>query len=168
MQFDHICLVVSDLDEALQLWRDMFDFRVMYRMVIPDGREPGPDVMIPATLLDDVFKVKDARSEMAMLVSDEGSLIELQCCQHPHVTKTPVETMRYGNTGIRELALRVVDIDSWFARIRAAGYVTQTEYVWPFGTRGRTFLFEDSDANLIQLVERPVGWTPPIIAAEAE
>ena len=54
---------------------------------------------------------------------------------------------------MHELGLLVEDIDGWFARIRAAGYATQTEYVWPCGDFGRSFLFYDPDGNMIQLWE---------------
>jgi predicted enzyme related to lactoylglutathione lyase len=56
--------------------------------------------------------------------------------------------------------LLVEDIDGWYAKIRAAGYRMQTEYVWTCASLGRSFLFYDQDGNMIQLWEasQAVGW----------
>ena len=45
--------------------------------------------------------------------------------------------------------------DAWFDKVRAAGYRTQTDYVWDCASIGRSFLFYDQDGNLIQLWESP-------------
>ena len=41
-------------------------------------------------------------------------------------------------------------------KVRAAGYETQTEYVWQCASIGRSFLFYDKDGNMIQIWE-PLG-----------
>jgi predicted enzyme related to lactoylglutathione lyase len=80
-------------------------------------------------------------------------------CENPAIARTPPEHQRYGHTGVHELGLLVNDIDGWFARIREAGYATQTEYVWPCGDFGRSFLFYDADGNMIQLWEHTANTT---------
>ena len=67
------------------------------------------------------------------------------------------ENLRYGHTGFHELGLLVDDIDAFFAKVRAAGYQTQTEYVWQCANIGRSFLFYDKDGNMIQIWENAGG-----------
>jgi catechol 2,3-dioxygenase-like lactoylglutathione lyase family enzyme len=154
-----MAIFVAEMEAALRLWRDVLGFRVIKDSIIPDGPAPAPNVYLYPALLDDIFKVKNARSRMAILVSAEGAIIELQQCENPAIARSPPEHQRYGHTGIHELGLLVNDIDGWFARIREAGYATQTEYVWPCGDFGRSFLFFDADGNMIQLWEHTTNTT---------
>ena len=153
MNFHHMAVFVSDMQEAVRLWRDVLGFKVVVDTMIPDGMAPGPKTYMYPALLDDIFKVKGARSKMVLLTSDEGALIELQECENPGIQKTPPENLRYGHTGFHELGLLVTDIDGWFEKVRTAGFKTQTEYVWPCANIGRSFLFYDADGNMIQLWE---------------
>lgn len=162
MKFDHMCLVVCDLDEAIELWTEVLGFTLGLRRHVPDGLVAGPGVLMTPELMDDVFKVKGAKSEAALLQSEGGAIIELQQCSVPKVERTPDHLLRYANSGVHELGLTVTDIDGWFERVRAAGYKTQTEYVFPVSDICRTFLFEDQDGNLIQLVERMAPSPEPV------
>ncbi|MFD2136752.1 VOC family protein [Novosphingobium resinovorum] len=152
MKFHHMALMVTNLEDAIRLWRDVMGFELGVETVIPDGPEPGPNTFMYPALLDDIFKIKGARSRMALLSSKDGAFIELQECLNPAITKTPEENLRYGHTGIHELGLLVTDIDGWFEKVRA-GYRTQTDYVWQCASMGRSFLFYDQDGNMIQLWE---------------
>jgi catechol 2,3-dioxygenase-like lactoylglutathione lyase family enzyme len=160
MKFHHMAVFVSDLQQALRLWRDVLGFRVAIEKTIPDGPERGPDTIMYPALLDDIFKVQGARSKMALLTSEDGALIELQQCEVPRIQRTPPENLRYGHTGFHELGLMVENIDAWFEKIRASGYQTQTEYVWSCASLGRSFLFYDDDGNMIQMWEQAAtaGW----------
>ncbi|PKM01144.1 MAG: VOC family protein [Gammaproteobacteria bacterium HGW-Gammaproteobacteria-9] len=150
MDFHHMCLVVSDMELALRLYRDTLGFSVYIDTLIPD--EVG--ALFAQGTLDDIFHVRGAKSRMVMLASTTGAKLELQQPENPQVRRTPREYLGYGHTGITELALSVSDIDQWFQTIRAAGYQTQTEYVWAVGGgRLKSFLFHDHDGNLVQLVE---------------
>ena len=155
-----MAVFVSDLQKALRLWRDVLGFRVAIDKTIPDGPGPGPDTIMYPALLDDIFKVRGARSKMALLSSTDGALIELQECEVPKIQRTPPENLRYGHTGFHELGLMIENIDAWFEKIRAAGYQTQTEYVWTCASLGRSFLFYDDDGNMIQMWEQAAtsGW----------
>jgi len=153
MQFHHMAIMVTSLDEAIKLWRDTMGFELTVQTMIPDGPEPGPETFMYPELLDDIFKVKGARSKMALLSSPQGAFIELQECENPAIRKTPEENLRYGHTGIHELGLLVTDIDGWYAKIKAAGYRMQTDYVWKCANMGRSFLFYDQDGNMIQIWE---------------
>jgi len=85
MRFHHMAIFVTDLDEAIHLWRDVMGFELAVETTIPDGPEPGPTTYMYPKLLDDIFKVKGARSKMALLSSKEGALIELQQCEVPEI-----------------------------------------------------------------------------------
>ena len=130
-------------------------FELILRKTLPDGPKTSAKTYIYPELLDDIFKVKGARSKMAILRSAEGALIELQHCEVPAIKKTDPKTLRYGHTGFHELGLLVEDIDSFFEKIKRAGYETQTDYVWKCADIGRSFLFYDQDGNMIQIWQNP-------------
>ena len=153
MRFHHMAVFVSDMEAAIRLWRDVLGFDIIFDAEIPDGTEPGPGIYMTPALLDDIFGVTNARSRMVLMMSAEKAIIELQQCLNPAIEKTPKENLRYGHTGFHELGLSVDDIDGWFAKIKAAGYEAQTDYVWPCAGIGRSFLFYDDDGNMIQLWE---------------
>ena len=98
----------------------------------------------------------------ALLTSPDGAMIELQCPKAPRIEKTPPENLRYGHTGFHELGFQVDDVDGWFEKVRAAGYRTQTDYVWPWAVTGKSFLFYDQDGNLIQFCQQKgmPSWRP--------
>jgi catechol 2,3-dioxygenase-like lactoylglutathione lyase family enzyme len=153
MRFHHMCIVTKDIDEAIHLWRDVMGFELKVRMTIPDGEEFGPTVMAPRKLLEDLYKMKGATATVAVLISKDRAMIELLEPHVPSVALTAPETLLYAHTGIHELGLVLEDIDGFFNRVRAEGYKTQTEYVWPCATMGRTFIFYDKEGNMIQIWE---------------
>ena len=159
MQFHHMCLVVKDMDESLKLYRDVLGFKVFYQATIP-----GDDWVFSRQTLEDIFRIKGAASFCAVMRAEGGAMLELQQPSVPDVQRTPHEILRYGYTGISELALKVSNIDDWFERIRAAGYETQTDYVWTAGGTIKSFLFFDPDGNMIQLVEDLVEDMAAVIA----
>ena len=151
MRFHHMAIVTTDIAESIRFWRDVMGFELKVARDLPDGTEPGPKVLAHGQLLDDIFKVRGAKSKVAALVSKEGAQIELQQPSVPQVRRTPPERQRYADTGIHELALAVKDIDVFFKKIRDAGYDTQTDYIWSTSTRGRSFIFYDHEGNMIQI-----------------
>jgi catechol 2,3-dioxygenase-like lactoylglutathione lyase family enzyme len=146
VRIHHIAILVTDTERSLRLYRDLLGFQVLIDREIPDGE------MFTQTTLDDIFKVKGSRSRMVILQSSDGTVLELQEPSTPAIERTPDEHLRYGATGISELAFAVDEIDGWFERVRAAGYETQTDYIWDYGI-GRSFLFYDPDGAIVQLNE---------------
>jgi hypothetical protein len=69
------------------------------------------------------------------------------------VQKVPVENLRYGYVGFSELAFKVDNIDEWFERVKSSKYELQTDYTWKAGGVVKSFLFYDTDGNMIQMVE---------------
>lgn len=156
MRFHHMAIFVTDIDAALALWVDVLGFTLTHRGMIPDGERMRQET------LDAIFGVEGARSEMALLTSPDGAMIELQRPEVPEIRRTPPEMQRYGHTGIHELGFQVEDIEGWFARIHEAGFETQTDHVWPWAGTGKSFLFHDGEGNMIQFCEQAgdPAWRP--------
>src|SRR5690554_1064205 len=147
MRIHHVCQIVSDMDEALKLYVDFLGFRVVVDQSIPGGR------YFSQPELDDIFKVKDARSRMVILWSEEKTMIELQQPSRPVVQKVPVESLRYGYVGFSELAFKVDNIAEWFEKVKASPYQMQTDYIWEIDGILKSFLFYDNDGCMIQMIE---------------
>lgn len=165
MRFHHMCIVTADIDEAIHLWRDVMGFELKMKLSIPDGEDYGPSIMAPRALLEDLYKVKGASATVGVLMSKEGAMIELLQPHLPHVEMTPADKLLYGYSGIRELGLVLEGIDAFFEKVRAAGYRTQTEYVWPCANMGRSFIFYDKDGNMIQIWEHAAAAPAELRAA---
>jgi catechol 2,3-dioxygenase-like lactoylglutathione lyase family enzyme len=160
MKFHHICLVVSDLKRSIDMWTGLFDFQLDAQFTAPDDAiAAAPDSTFPQ-LMEDIWGMKGTRTQVAFLSSPGGALLELQEAINPPIRKTPTEYLNYYHTGIREIAFQVEGIDDWFARVKKAGFKTQTDYVWNVNETARSFLFYDDDHHLIQLWENPgkSGW----------
>jgi len=151
MKIHHVCVVVSDMEESLKLYKDVLGFNVMLDRIIPDGSEHG--CFFEQQTLDDIFQIKGAKSRMVLIRSEEGSIIELEQPIVPKIQKVAKEYLRYGFVGISEIAFGVTNIDEWFEKIKTAGYETQTNYIWEYGGIGRSFLFFDPDGNMLQMNE---------------
>lgn len=160
MKFHHVALFVTDIDEAIPLWRDVLGFDLVVQSTIPDTAAHGPQARMPQKVLDDIFGVEGATSKMALLQSPDGAMIELQQPLVPAVHPTPPENLRYHHTGIHEVAFLVEDIDALFDKVRAAGYQTNTEYVWTWAVNGKSFLFYDRDGNMIQFNQQRTYGVP--------
>jgi catechol 2,3-dioxygenase-like lactoylglutathione lyase family enzyme len=147
MPFHHICVMVSDLDRSLPFYQDLLGFK----NTLYDVTQPGE--WFDASTLDDILGTKNAATRIVLVSDDAGATLELQQAANPITAKTPDEYLRYGATGITELGLTVSDIDDLFQRVKAAGYETQTDYIWSPMPGLRSFLFYDPDGSLIQAVE---------------
>lgn len=147
MSFNHICIIVSDLDRSLPFYQDLLGFK----NVLVETTEPGN--LFDSSTLDDILGVKDAATRIVVVADDDGATLELQQAANPHSTKAPDEYLRYGKTGIKELGIDVADIDDLFQRVKAAGHELQTDYIWSPYPGTRSFLFYDPDGALIQAME---------------
>ncbi len=155
MNFHHACLIVTDADKEIALFRDVLGFKVVVDTIIP-GKD---ETFFNQRTLDDIFHVKGSSSRMVMLLHDDGAFVELQQPSVPKIQATPRKYLQYGYTGISELAFLVTNIDELFKKVKAAGYETQTDYVWdvPDGQGGiaKSFLFYDPDGAMLQFYQAP-------------
>jgi catechol 2,3-dioxygenase-like lactoylglutathione lyase family enzyme len=146
MRINHVCIMVSDLDRSFAFYRDLLGFtNVMY-----DVSEPG--TLFQGDTLDDILGHTGAATRIIMVASDDGTLLELQQASTPVTARTPDDYLRYGGTGITELAFDVDDIDTFFDKVVSFGYGVQTDYIWSPDPRVKSFLFYDPDGALIQAV----------------
>jgi hypothetical protein len=124
-----------------------------------DAFAAAPDSTFPK-LMEDIWGIKGPHTKVALLSSPGGALLELQESLNPKIRKASPDTMTYYHTGMREIGFQVDNIDDWFAKVKKAGYKTQTDYVWNANETARSFLFYDDDHHLIQLWENPgkSGW----------
>ena len=160
MRFHHVCLIVSDLDRALELWTKLFDFEIDVQVTAPDDAlAASPDASF-SQLIEDIKGIPDTRTKVALLSSPGGARLELLQSLNPPTERLPEKYHSYFQTGMRELGFRVDGIDAWFEKVRDAGYRLQTPYVWSFGETGRSFAFHDDDGHIIQLWEDDgrAGW----------
>lgn len=155
MRFHHVCLIVSNLERAIGMWTTLFDFKLDQQFVAPDAAMASAPDSTFLQLLEDIWGIKGARTNVALLSSPGGALLELQEPITPSVQLLPKNFMTYNSTGIREICFHVQDIDNWFEKVKAHGYRLQTDYVWPVNNQSRTFMFHDDDGHLIQLWESP-------------
>ena len=160
MKYHHMAVYVRDMDEALKLYRDLLGFTPLWDSVVPNEQIIGQE------LLDAIFHTKNAKIRNVLAASPEGQKLELLQPIAPPMRRTPRENLGYPNTGIMELGLEVTDIDSWFEKIKSAGYEPLTDYVWEIPGFIRSFLFLDADGNAIQLVEE-TGEVPDVETSSA-
>lgn len=150
MPFHHICIMVSDLERSLPFYQDLLGFKnTLYNTT-------EPSQMFDAKTLDDILGVKNAATRIVVVADDSGAMLELQQAANPMTIKAPDKYLRYGATGITELALVVSDIDEFFQRVKDAGIETQTDYIWSPVPGLRSFLFYDPDGALIQVMGETV------------
>lgn len=154
MKFAHVMVLVSDMEKAKRLWCDVLGFIVIADTMLPDG-EP-PENYFTKEVFEDVWGAEGSASHMVCIYHPEGgAVIELQHPKYPDAVNPPRDEHGYRHCGIREIAFNVSHIDSWYEKIKAAGYEMQTDYVFTTAGGTRSFLFYDDDGNLIQLCELP-------------
>ena len=159
-----MCIVTTNLEQAIDFWQNLMGFELQFQLPLPDAPLPGPKVMASQAIMDDLYKVKNARGRVAAMASKSGALIELLQPENPKVVATPPGNLRYAHTGIHELALAVDDIDAFWDKVVAAGYETQTSYIWTCADMGRTFIFYDRDGNMIQIWQDLPASTAELVA----
>lgn len=157
MRFHHVCVVTCSLEPQIAMWRDLMGFELAARLTIPDGDDYGPLVRAPRALVEDLYKVPGATADVAVMLSSEGAMIELLEPHIPATRRTPPEQLLYADSGIREIAIALKDIDGFFEKVKAQGYKLQTEYVWKCADLGKSFIFYDPDGNMIQIWEDTVS-----------
>lgn len=149
MRYHHMAVFVTDMERSLKLYRDLLGFEVFF-----DGELPGR--AMPAATLDAIFRTEGARMHTVLLRHPDSDDTFLELGQPLSPPVRPAEdpdALRYGAVGISELGFAVDDVDAWFARVREAGYETQTDHVWEAPGFMRSFLFFDPDGVMVQLSE---------------
>lgn len=140
---NHIGIPVSDLDQSLRFYRDVF------------GVEPEFVTEYGDRSLSERLRVEDPRIRIAFLKLAAGVAIELLEFRSP---RSRAYSLRDSDVGATHVCLEVEDIDSAFAELQAKGVDC---YADPFLEPGpgpfagtRWLFFKDPDGISFELLER--------------
>ena len=152
MQIDHVNIVVQDLERMVAFYGDVLGLSVTKRVTISGE-------WVAATVgLDEVH------ADVVYLDFPSGPRIELIRYNRPAMER-PEGVNRPNAPGIRHLALKIDDIDTATARLRAAGVrvfsviqtVPDSQVTYTGGVRKRLVYFADPEGNLLELCEYKAG-----------
>jgi catechol 2,3-dioxygenase-like lactoylglutathione lyase family enzyme len=140
VSFCHLVVGVTDMDRALEFYRDVLGMEVIFESLI--SGEPF-DTVLHAT------RKQEGRVVGGLL---GGLMVELLSLGARPATQT---SARRGITGIHNVSLSVIDLDDTHRRIVAAGYTPDQE---PFEIGGvRMFFVKDPDGTSVEFIELPGG-----------
>lgn len=136
---DHTAISVPDMDSALEFYRDVLGFEVLFEAGWPVGAKP----------LDDLVGLRDSSSKVAMIRLGDTK-IEVFEYQTPDAQ--PQDPRRPVNDhGYTHICLKVTGIDQEYARLRDAGMVFNSPPV-DLGTSHCVY-GRDPFGNTIELIE---------------
>lgn len=145
LAFSHPGIVVSDLEKAIEFYRDMFGFRVIGQ----EGWEDSPET-------DKAIGVPNSASRGAMMAG-HNCFMELFEYRSPEQTAPSPETFLAHETGIRHIAFYVDDVKKEFERLLSLGGSKLGEIV-----EGAPAVYaRDPFGNIIELAEIPGGEEHP-------
>jgi catechol 2,3-dioxygenase-like lactoylglutathione lyase family enzyme len=140
VSFCHLVVGVTDMDRALQFYRDVLGMDIVFETLI--SGEPF-DAALHAT------RKQEGRVVGGLL---GGLMVELLSLG---ATSGAEKLPRRGITGIHNFSLSVPDLDDTHRRITAAGYTPDQE---PFEIGGvRMFFVKDPDGTPVEFIELPGG-----------
>ena len=145
---DHINIVVSDLDRSLRFYTELLGFRKTKEAHLEGG------------WIDRIVGLHGVKARAVFIVAPAGEpRIELLAYEQP-IGQAAVANSRANTAGLRHIALRVDDMASTVARLRAAGVTLFSEPVRvPAGVvqhdAGEKTLvyFLDPDGVILELAE---------------
>lgn len=140
LSFCHLVVGVTDMERALQFYRDAL------------GMDPVFDTLISGEPFDAALHA--TRQQQGRVVGGllGGRMIELLSLGAKPAADEPA---RRGITGIQNISLSVVDLDDTHGRIRDAGYPPDQD---PFEIGGvRMFFVKDPDGTPVEFIELPGG-----------
>lgn len=138
VSFCHLVVGVTDMDRALEFYRDLLGMEVVFETLV--SGEPF-DAVLHAT------RKQEGRVVGGLL---GGLMVELLS-----LGKSDHRPARRGITGIHNVALSVTDLDETHRRVTAAGYAPDQD---PFEIGGvRMFFVKDPDGTAVEFIELPGG-----------
>jgi catechol 2,3-dioxygenase-like lactoylglutathione lyase family enzyme len=138
--FCHLVVGVTDMDRALEFYRDVLGMEVVFETLISGGP------------FDAVLHAKRRQGGRVVGGLLGGLMVELLSLGTNPPDQKPA---RRGITGIHNVSLSVTDLDDTHRRITAAGYTPDQE---PFEIGGvRMFFVKDPDGTAVEFIELPNG-----------
>jgi catechol 2,3-dioxygenase-like lactoylglutathione lyase family enzyme len=140
VSFCHLVVGVTDMDRALEFYRDVLGMEVIFETLI--SGEP----------FDAVLHAKRHQEGRVVGGLLGGLMVELLSLGAKPGAEKPA---RRGITGIQNVSLSVTDLNDTHRRIRDAGYPPDQE---PFEIGGvRMFFVKDPDGTPVEFIELPNG-----------
>lgn len=140
VSFCHLVVGVTDMDRALEFYRDVLGMDVVFETLI--SGEP----------FDAVLHAKREQEGRVVGGLLGGLMVELLSLGAKPGAEKPA---RRGVTGIQNVSLSVTDLNDTHRRIRDAGYQPDQE---PFEIGGvRMFFVKDPDGTPVEFIELPNG-----------
>jgi catechol 2,3-dioxygenase-like lactoylglutathione lyase family enzyme len=140
VSFCHLVVGVTDMDRALEFYRDVLGMEVIFETLI--SGEP----------FDAVLHAKRKQEGRVVGGLLGGLMVELLSLGAKPAADKPA---RRGITGIHNVSLSVTDLNDAYRRISDAGYPPDQE---PFEIGGvRMFFVQDPDGTPVEFIELPNG-----------
>ncbi len=140
LSFCHLVVGVTDMDRALEFYRDALGMDVVFETLI--SGEP----------FDAALHAKSRQEGRVVGGLLGGLMVELLSLGAKPAADQPV---RRGITGIQNISLSVVDLDDAHRHITDAGYPPDQ---YPFEIGGvRMFFVKDPDGTPVEFIELPGG-----------
>lgn len=158
--FSHVSVGVRDMDEALTFWNDI----VGYDVVVQDtGETPaGMEAVTGGGSFRSVLLERSREPGCALPL--EGGMVRLVQA-NDFESKPLYEGRRWGDIGIMEMALDVVDASGTYDGMLESGarpYCPATHLDMGMGSVGTFAYVLDSSDNILELVEvEKLGYLPP-------
>ena len=141
LRFCHLVVGVTDMDRALEFYRDLLGMDIVFDQLI--SGEPF-DGALHATR-------KQSGRVVGGLVG--GQMIELLSLGTANPPAQDAHQRRRGVVGYQNVALSVTDLDATHRHIVEAGYTPDQE---PFEIQGvRMFFVKDPDGTTVEFIELP-------------
>ncbi len=146
LRFDHLGVVVEDLDAAVAFFTDL-------------GFEPSDPMELGGSWVDRINGLDGVRAEMVMVRTPDGTGNLELVTYHAPVSDEAAGFLPANRPGFRHISLEVGDLDAALARLRAKGY----------GTVGTVEQYEDfyrlcyvhgPEGLIVELAERVNAATP--------
>ncbi len=139
-RLNHVGISVSNLERSIAFYRDIFGMRVLVH---------GP---FAGERYDSILRLKGARGHVAFLASTSGDLqLELFEFERP-VPKPAAPDRSVCDHGITHFCIQVEDLESEYARLKAAGVVFHCPPT-PFSATDKATYGRDPDGNVFELIE---------------
>jgi catechol 2,3-dioxygenase-like lactoylglutathione lyase family enzyme len=140
VSFCHLVVGVTDMDRALEFYRDVLGMEVIFETLI--SGEP----------FDAVLHAKRQQEGRVVGGLLGGLMVELLSLGDKPAAEKPA---RRGIAGIQNVSLSVTDLNDTYRRISDAGYPPDQE---PFEIGGvRMFFVKDPDGTPVEFIELPNG-----------
>ena len=150
---DHVNIVVTDMERSIEFYRDVV------------GLQAGFEGVLEGEWIDRVTGLQDVKARCVFMESPDFP-VRIELLRFEGATRAGMDVNSLPNVpGIRHLAFRVPDMDTFCARLHAAGVETvsgpvSVPFPLPGGRRKRLCYFFDPDGVLLEAAEYRVvsGW----------